>query len=46
MNSPPREFARMQSLGHPGSLIGKMPTLEADSGGRITFILVPERLGF
>jgi acyl-CoA hydrolase len=44
--SLPREFARMQSLGHPGSLIGKTLTLEADFGGRITVILVPERLGF
>jgi hypothetical protein len=31
--SLPREFARMQSLGRPGSLIGKTLTLEADSGG-------------
>ena len=44
--SLPREFARMQSLGYPGSLIGKTLTLEADFGGRITVILVPERLGF
>ena len=36
----------MQSLGYPGSLIGKTLTLEADFGGRITVILVPERLGF
>lgn len=44
--SLPREFARMQSLGRPGSLIGKTLTLEADFGGRISVILVPERLGF
>ena len=44
--SLPREFARMQSLGRPGSLIGKTLTLEADFGGRITVILVPERVGF
>jgi hypothetical protein len=44
--SLPREFARMQSLGRPGSLIGKTLTLEADHGGRISVILVPERLGF
>jgi acyl-CoA hydrolase len=44
--SLPREFTRMQSLGQPGSLIGKTLTLEADFGGRITVILVPERLGF
>lgn len=44
--SLPREFARMQSLGRPGSLIGKTLTLEADFGGRIAVILVPERVGF
>ena len=44
--SLPREFARMQSLGRPGSPIGKTLTLEADFGGRISVILVPERLGF
>jgi LUD domain len=44
--SLPRKFARMQSLGRPGSLIGKTLTLEADFGGRISVILVPERLGF
>jgi hypothetical protein len=42
----PREFARMQSIGRAGSLIGKTLTLEADYGGRITVILVPDRLGF
>jgi hypothetical protein len=36
----------MQSVGRLGSLIGKTLTLEADYGGRITVILVPERLGF
>lgn len=36
----------MQSLGYPGSRIGKTLTLETDSTGRITVILVPERLGF
>jgi hypothetical protein len=44
--SLPREFARMQSLGRAGSLIGKTLTLEADFGGRISVILVQERLGF
>ena len=44
--SLPREFARMQSLGRPGSLIGKTLTLEADFGGRISVILVQESLGF
>jgi acyl-CoA hydrolase len=42
----PREFARMQTLGRPGTLLGKTLTLEADHGGRISVILVPERLGF
>jgi hypothetical protein len=42
----PREFARMQSLGRPGTLLGKTLTLEADFGGRMSVILVPERLGF
>ena len=36
----------MQGLGYPGSLIGKTATLEADFGGRINVILVPETLGF
>lgn len=42
----PREFVRMQGLGYPGSRIGKTLTLETDSTGRITVVLVPERLGF
>jgi hypothetical protein len=42
----PREFVRMQGLGYPGSRVGKTLTLETDSTGRITVILVPERLGF
>ena len=44
--SLPREFARMQSVGRAGSLLGKTLTLEADFGGRITVVLVPARLGF
>ncbi len=44
--SLPREFARMQSLARPGSLIGKTITVEADYGEGITVILVPQRLGF
>jgi len=44
--SLPREFVRMQSIGRAGSLLGKTLTLEADFGGRIVVILVPERLGF
>ncbi len=42
----PREFARMQGLGYPGSLLGKTLMLEADYRGRISVILVPEGLGF
>jgi hypothetical protein len=41
-----RAVARMQGIGYPGSLIGKTGTLEADFGGRINVILVPETLGF
>jgi len=44
--SLPREFVRMQGFDYPGSLIGKTATLEADFGGRINVILVPETLGF
>ena len=44
--SLPRGFARMRSLGRPGSLIGNTLTLAADFGACITFILVQERLGF
>jgi acyl-CoA hydrolase len=44
--SRPREFARMQDVGYPGSIIGKTLTLEADFGSRIDVILVPETLGF
>jgi hypothetical protein len=42
----PREHLRMQEIGYPGSLIGKTLTLEADFGGRVNVILVPETLGF
>jgi hypothetical protein len=45
-DSLPREVARMQSLGRPGSLSGKTLTLEAYFGARITVILVQVRLGF
>jgi hypothetical protein len=44
--SLPREFARMQEVGYPGSIIGKTLTLEADFGSRIDVILVPETIGF
>jgi len=42
----PREFARMKSVGYPGSVLGKTLTLEADFGGRVHVILVPASLGF
>ncbi len=44
--SLPREFARMQEVGYPGSIIGKTLTLEADFGSRIDVILVAETIGF
>jgi acyl-CoA hydrolase len=44
--SLPREFARMQEVGYPGSIIGKTLTLEVDFGSRIDVVLVPEMLGF
>jgi hypothetical protein len=44
--SLPREFARMQTLGYPGSLLAKTLLIENEPGGRITVILVPETLGF
>ena len=42
----PREFARMQGIGYPGSLLAKTLLIEHEPGGRITVILVPEILGF
>jgi LUD domain len=42
----PREFARMQAVGYPGSLLAKMLTIYAQPGGRIRVILVPETLRF
>ena len=42
----PREFARMQALGYPGTLLAKTLLIELEPGGRITVILVPETLGF
>jgi hypothetical protein len=41
----PREFARMQSLGRPGSVLAKTLILHREFG-RVTVILVPETLGF
>jgi hypothetical protein len=42
----PREYARMQSVGYPGSLLAKTLLIEHEPGGRIIVILVPETLGF
>jgi NAD(P)-dependent dehydrogenase (short-subunit alcohol dehydrogenase family) len=42
----PREFARMQDVGYPGSILAKSLIIEHEPGGRITVILVPETLGF
>jgi hypothetical protein len=42
----PREFARMQTVGYPGSILTKTLLIEQEPGGRITVILVPETLGF
>jgi LUD domain len=43
--SLPREYARMQSLGHPGSALGKTLILHEERSGRTRVILVPETLG-
>jgi hypothetical protein len=44
--SLPREFARMQSVGFPGTLLAKTLIIHQERPGRITVILVPEQLGF
>jgi hypothetical protein len=44
--SLPREFARMQSLGHPGTLLAKTLIIHQEPSQRIRVILVPETLGF
>jgi hypothetical protein len=44
--SLPREYLRMQGLGHPGSLLAKTLIIHHEPSGRITVILVPETLGF
>jgi hypothetical protein len=43
--SLPREYERMQSLGHPGSALGKTLILHQELSGRTRVILVPETLG-
>jgi hypothetical protein len=42
----PREFARMQSAGFPGTLLAKTLIIHYQPSGRISVILVPETLGF
>ena len=44
--SLPREYARMQAVGYPGSLLAKTLIIHHEPSGRITVILVPETLGF
>jgi len=44
--SLPREFARMQSVGFPGSVLSKTLIIHREHGGRTDVILVPETLGF
>ncbi len=44
--SLPREYARMQSVGYPGSLLAKTLIIHNEPSARITVILVPETLGF
>lgn len=43
--SLPREYARMQGLGHPGSALGKILMFHQELSGRTRVILVPETLG-
>ena len=44
--SLPREYARMQSVGYPGSLLAKTLIIHHEPSARITVILVPETLCF
>ena len=44
--SLPREFARMQGVGYPGSLLAKTLIIHNEPSGRISVILVPETLGY
>jgi hypothetical protein len=44
--SLPREYARLQSLGHIGSALGKTLVFHQEYSGRTRVILVPETLGF
>ncbi len=44
--SLPREYVRMQEAGFSGSLLAKTLIIHNEPSGRISVILVPERLGF
>jgi L-lactate utilization protein LutC len=44
--SLPREYARMQGAGRPGSLLAKTLIIHYEPSARISVILVPETLGF
>ena len=44
--SVPREFARMQDAGFPGTMLAKTLIIHYEPSARITVILVPETLGF
>ncbi|SRR5260221_10867285 len=44
--SVPREFARMQEAGFPGTILAKTLLIHHDPTSRTTVILVPETLGF
>jgi hypothetical protein len=44
--SVPREFARMQAAGFPGTMLAKTLIIHREPSNRISVILVPESLGF
>jgi hypothetical protein len=44
--SLPKEYARMQDAGYPGSLLAKTLIIHHEPSARISVILVPETLGF
>jgi len=44
--SLPKEYARMQDGGYPGSMLAKTLIIHLDPTARINVILVPETLGF
>ena len=44
--SLPREYARMQSAGYPGTILAKTLIIQHERADRISVILVPETLGF